>query len=196
MKNFHRYALASFIGAVMSLSMMSSAHAGKFDYNRYVKCLKTPLLHFDGTIAEAAEVTPELSTLYGLVVHAGLADALSGPGPLTVYAPVDDAFKKVPASLVELLKGDPEGLLTKVLTYHVSAGTRDPRISFYPKETNTLQGQTVFLDYENNKGPQVNQSNVLSCQGVRASNGVVWLIDSVLLPQFTEDLPNTDIVEQ
>lgn len=170
-------------GFILSLVMIAPAHAYNFNYNAYFKCKRTPLVHFDGTIAQAAAVTPELSTLYSLVGLAGLADALSAPGSLTVYAPVNKAFENIPPALVGLLTADPKGLLTKVLTYHVSKGLRDPRISFYPKETNTLQGQTVFLDYENELGPQVNQSNA-SCQGVRTSNGVVWLIDSVLLPQF------------
>jgi uncharacterized surface protein with fasciclin (FAS1) repeats len=102
-----------------------------------------------------------------------------------VYAPTNAAFDLVPQALVDLLKSDPQGLLTAVLTYHVSKGIQDPRKPLYPKETATLQpqGQTVFLDYDDGKGPQINQSTA-SCQGVRATNGVVWLIDSVLLPQF------------
>lgn len=77
------------------------------------------------------------------------------------------------------------GLLTALLTYHVSVGQGrhlDPRQVFTgAREVSTVQGQTVFF---NRRGsPQVNQSNV-SCQPVRTTNGTVWLIDSVLLPQF------------
>jgi uncharacterized surface protein with fasciclin (FAS1) repeats len=108
---------------------------------------------------------------------------LSGPEHLTVYAPTNAAFEKLPAELVDLLVADPAGLLTSVLTYHVSPGIRDPRRAFYPKETSTLQGQRVFLENQRGARPQVKQSNV-NCKGVKTNNGVVWLIDSVLLPQF------------
>jgi uncharacterized surface protein with fasciclin (FAS1) repeats len=147
------------------------------------KCRKEKLASFNGTIAQAAAQTPELSTLFSLVGAAGLGSALDGPGPLTVYAPVNSAFAKVPAGLVDLLTADPKGLLTTVLTYHVSEGLRDPRRSKNTREIKTLQGQTVFFNYAKGNTAQVNQSNV-NCQGVRTSNGVVWLIDSVLLPQF------------
>lgn len=170
---------------IASLSLLSySAQAGQFDYGAFYRCATTRLTHFNGTIAQAAAGTKELSTLYSLVGLAGLGGALSGPGPLTVYAPVNSAFAKIPAPLVNLLTSSPKGLLTKVLTYHVSPGIRDPRRYIYPTEVGTLQGQTVFLDYENKIGPQVNQSTLISCRGVRTTNGVVWLIDSVLLPQF------------
>jgi uncharacterized surface protein with fasciclin (FAS1) repeats len=161
------------------------AHAtGRFDFAKYRQCLRTPLVHFPGTIAQAAEQTEQLSTLFNLVVLAGLGDALSDPNAdLTVYAPTNQAFDALPPELVSLLVANPTTLLTAVLTYHVSPGTQDPRRSVYPREVRTLQGQTVFLDYENRQGPQINQSTT-SCQGVRTSNGIVWIIDSVLLPQF------------
>jgi uncharacterized surface protein with fasciclin (FAS1) repeats len=74
-------------------------------------------------------------------------------------------------------------ILTAVLTYHVSPGLKDPRRPLRPLEVKTLQGQTVFLDSGLGKRPQVNQSTA-KCQGVRTTNGIVWIIDSVLLPQF------------
>ncbi len=73
-------------------------------------------------------------------------------------------------------------VLPAVLTYHVSPGTVDPRRPLLP-EVPTLQGQTLFVEYEKRNGPQVDQSKA-SCTGVRTSNGTVWVIDSVLLPQF------------
>jgi uncharacterized surface protein with fasciclin (FAS1) repeats len=147
------------------------------------KCKKVKLASFNGTIAQAAAQTPDLSTLFSLVGSASLGSALDGSGPLTVYAPVNSAFAKLPKPLVDLLTADPKGLLTTVLTYHVSNGLRDPRRNKSPREVSTLQGQTVFFNYGKGNTAQVNQSNV-NCQGVRTSNGVVWLIDSVLLPQF------------
>jgi uncharacterized surface protein with fasciclin (FAS1) repeats len=147
----------------------------------FTKCLRTPLAHFEGTIVEAAVKTPALSTLVTAVQAADLVDALSGEGPLTVYAPTNDAFGKIPAVLLEALLADPE-LLASVLTYHVTSGEVDPRRSFIPQEVSTLQGQTVFFN-RGKDGSQVNQSNI-NCTGVQTTNGIVWIIDSVLLPQF------------
>ena len=73
-------------------------------------------------------------------------------------------------------------VLTAVLTYHVTPGEVDPRRVFIPRQVSTLQGQTVFFN-RSKDGPQVNQSNI-ACQGVQTTNGLVWIIDSVLQPQF------------
>jgi uncharacterized surface protein with fasciclin (FAS1) repeats len=165
--------------AVVATFAMAQAHAGKSG-GAFKSCVRTQPAEFPGTIVDAAVATPELSTLKDLVVRAGLADALSAPGNLTVYAPTNDAFAKIPGDLLAAIGNDNE-VLTAVLTYHVVNGSADPRRSPIPREVTTLQGQTVFLSYD--KGPQVNQSNA-NCQGVRTSNGTVWIIDSVLLPQF------------
>ncbi len=153
--------------------------------NAFAQCLRTQPVHFDGTIVDAALATPELSTLVFAVQAAGLVDALNGEGPLTVFAPTDDAFAAIPDEILNAIIADVD-LLTAVLTYHVidGAGRRmDPRrASFRARERNTLQGQSVFFNYSAG-GPQINQSTA-DCTAVRTTNGVVWLIDSVLLPQF------------
>lgn len=146
----------------------------------YAKCAATRPAEFDGTIVEAAVATPELSTLVSLVTAADLVDALNGPGPLTVYAPTNAAFAKIPADVLGAIGADTQ-VLTSVLTYHVSAGSKDPRRPRSPREISTLNGQSVFFDYDD--GPQINQSTA-SCKAVKTSNGIVWIIDSVLLPQF------------
>jgi uncharacterized surface protein with fasciclin (FAS1) repeats len=152
----------------------------------YLQCLSTAPAHFNGTILDAVVQTcaakGQLCTLRDLVVAADLGGALSGPGPLTVYAPTDEAFAKIPADILTAIGGD-NAILTAVLTYHVSPGLKDPRRPLRPVEVKTLQEQTVFLDSGLGKRPQVNQSNA-KCQGVRTTNGIVWIIDSVLLPQF------------
>lgn len=73
-----------------------------------------------------------------------------------------------------------EGLLTAVLTYHVTPGTNDPRSFVPPVRRNTLLGQKVFYSYDGG-APRVNNAAV-DCSGVKTSNGIVWLIGSVLLP--------------
>lgn len=165
--------------SVLALNAAPAVAAGR---SGFVTCLKTPAVQVDGTIVDAAVATPELSTLVFALQTAGLVDALQGEGPFTVYAPTNDAFDKIPGVILDPILAD-GNLLTAVLTYHVSPSEHlDPRRTFIPREISTLNGQTVFFN-RGPDGPQVNQSNV-NCQGVRTSNGDVWLIDSVLLPQF------------
>lgn len=149
-------------------------------YKNYAQCLKTRPVKFDGTIVDAAIATPELSILTDLVVQAGLADALSQPGNLTVFAPTDEAFLAIPDEVRMAIVDDPD-VLAGVLTYHVVGGPVDPRRSVIIRKVPSLQGQSLFLSFD--KTPQINQSST-SCQAVRTSNGTVWIIDSVLLPQF------------
>jgi uncharacterized surface protein with fasciclin (FAS1) repeats len=157
----------------------------RFRYGAFVSCAFTPKVEFDGTIVEAALESPDLETLALAVQVAGLVDELSGEGPFTVYAPVDAAFELLPAELLDFLLANPDDLAA-VLALHVSPGQgdrRDPRRTYRPREIPTLLGQTVFYQ-RGSEGPQVNQSNV-QCQGVQTTNGTVWLIDSVMLPQYT-----------
>jgi uncharacterized surface protein with fasciclin (FAS1) repeats len=145
------------------------------------KCLRTAPVVFNGDIVAAAVATPSLSTLVALLQKANLVGALSGPGPFTVFAPTNDAFAKIPAAVLTPI-GSNVDLLTAVLTYHVSSEHADPRVPRNPDDVSTLQGQTLFL--QSPKGvPMINQSTT-SCQAVKTTNGTVWVIDSVLLPQF------------
>ena len=136
-----------------------------------------------GTIVDVAVSDPTFSTLVAAVQAADPAvlETLTSAGPYTVFAPTNDAFAKVPAPLLNLIGSD-INLLTSVLTYHVSAGTADPRRSLIPSQVKTLQGQTLYVGYDAD-GASVNQSNAV-CKGVKTTNGTVWLINSVLLPQF------------
>lgn len=147
----------------------------------FAECRQAQAVDFPGTIVDAAVATPALSTLTSLVVAAGLADALSAPGNLTVFAPTNAAFAKIPPAVLGAIGGDP-ALLTAVLTYHVVPGKLDPRLPV-TRERPTLQGQSLFVGYDRGTGPAVNQS-VADCTAVRTTNGTVWVIDSVLLPQF------------
>lgn len=174
---------AAIAGLVVAAGMLAApaAHAADVSLSSYLKCRHTQLTEFPGTIVDAAVATPELSTLVSLVQAANLAGPLSGKGPLTVFAPTNAAFAKVPAPLLNVIGGD-VSLLTAVLTYHVSAGTADPRRNLIPTQVKTLQGQTLYVGYDAD-GASVNQSTA-ACKGVKTTNGTVWLIDSVLLPQF------------
>jgi uncharacterized surface protein with fasciclin (FAS1) repeats len=171
-----RHSLALAVAAA-ALSAPMSAFASP----SFADCRKTQAVDFPGTIVDAAVATPALSTLKDLVVAAGLADALSAPGNLTVFAPTNDAFAKIPAGVLGAIGSD-LAVLTAVLTYHVVPGKVDPR---HPvtRELTTLQGQSLFAGYDRGTGAAVNQS-VADCTAVRTTNGTVWVIDSVLLPQF------------
>jgi uncharacterized surface protein with fasciclin (FAS1) repeats len=174
--SFRRVAVAAGL-AVAAMSVPLAAAAAP----NFGQCRSTVPVDFPGTIVDAAIATPALSTLTSLVVAAGLADALSAPGDLTVYAPTNDAFAKIPAPVLGAIGGD-INVLTAVLTYHVVNGPADPR-RIPIAAASTLQGQSVFLRYRKGAGPTINQS-VTGCQAVRATNGTIWIVDSVLLPQF------------
>ncbi|MCU0967414.1 MAG: fasciclin domain-containing protein [Rubrivivax sp.] len=176
MFTLNRFARACTVAATLTAAAMSAAAAPAPG-----ECRRAQAIQFEGTIVDAAIATPALSTLTSLVVAAGLADALSQPGNLTVYAPTDDAFAKIPPAVLGAIGGD-IAVLTAVLTYHVVPGSDDPRRAV-KREVATLQGQTLLTGFERGTGASVNQS-VADCTAVRTSNGTVWIIDSVLLPQF------------
>jgi len=167
-------------------------HYNHKDVRAFFECAWTPAVHFDGTITDAVVATaggenPEFTTLLTAVLAAGLEGVLAGEGPFTVYAPTDAAFAAVPGPLLDLLLSDPQGLLTSVLAYHVvtekSKRTDPRRVYRNANEVETFNGQSVFLS--RNQDPMVNSSSA-ACTPVKTSNGVIYVIDSVLLPQFLQ----------
>jgi uncharacterized surface protein with fasciclin (FAS1) repeats len=133
-----------------------------------------------GTIVAVAAATPSLSTLVAAVQAAGLASTLDGAGPFTVFAPTNDAFAKLPAGVVDkLLLPCNKDALTKILTYHV-VPAKVLAADIKPGTVATVEGQNVTLAASNNV-VTVNGANVTTAD-VAASNGVVHVIDGVLLP--------------
>ena len=129
-------------------------------------------------IVETAIAAGSFNTLVAAVQAAGLAETLSGPGPFTVFAPTDDAFAKLPAGTVESLLGDKEKLAS-ILTYHVVAGKVMAADVAGLTSATTVQGGTLKIDTSN--GVKVNDANVVTAD-VEADNGVIHVIDTVLLP--------------
>lgn len=130
-------------------------------------------------IVETAVKAGSFKTLVTAVQAAGLAQTLSSPGPFTVFAPTDEAFARLPAGTVENLLKD-KAKLTAVLTYHVVAG-RHPAADVMTKSTlPTVQGQSIRIDARN--GVKVNDANVIA-PDVLADNGIIHVIDHVILPQ-------------
>lgn len=145
------------------------------------ECNSVALVNFDGTVVDAALATPELSTLVDAVSAAGLVDTLATAENITVYAPTNAAFDAIPSGITSEILAD-QDVLTAVLTYHVTPTRTDPRRFATPVQRDTLLGQKVYFSRADRE-PRVNNA-VVNCEGVRTSNGVVWLINSVLIPQF------------
>ena len=135
------------------------------------------------TVAETAAARPDLSTLTRLMNEAGLADALKGPGPYTVFAPTDEAFKKLPAGTVEnLLKPENKAQLAKVLTYHVVPGrVMASDVSGKKTTAKTVEGSAVAIDAS--AGAVKVDNATVSMADVNASNGVIHVIDTVIMPK-------------
>lgn len=142
----------------------------------------------DQNLVELVAGDPDLSTLASLVEAAGLADTLSNEGPFTVFAPTDAAFAKLPAGTIEALLGDIP-TLTSILTYHVVAGEVPASAVVNAAAAATVQGDKVYIDVID--GEVILNGNVkVIITDIRASNGIIHVIDAVLLPPMSgmEDL--------
>ncbi len=182
-KNLFKIALASAVLA--STATISHAHNHGHSHHG-MAAPKT-------NIVEAAVATPDLSTLVTAVKAAGLVDTLASPGPFTVFAPTNAAFGKLPAGTVEtLVKPENKGTLTTVLTYHVVAGTFDSKaIAAAIKSGNgkatltTVQGQKLTASMYGDKlivTDAKGGKSTVALADLRQKNGVVHVIDSVLMP--------------
>lgn len=131
-------------------------------------------------IVGTAEAAGQFKTLLAAVKAAGLANALKGEGPLTVFAPTDEAFAALPdGTVADLLRPENRDRLAAILKYHVVAG----EIYLGGQRTKTLQGSQ--LDIRPNGSFRVDEANVLLAD-IRATNGVVHVVDRVLLPTLSE----------
>jgi uncharacterized surface protein with fasciclin (FAS1) repeats len=129
-------------------------------------------------IVDTAVAAGSFKTLVAAVTAAGLVDTLKGAGPFTVFAPTDEAFAKLPAGTVDaLLKDIPK--LKKILTYHVVSGKVLAADVVKLKSAKTVEGSEVKIDASN--GVKINDSTVTTAD-VIADNGVIHIIDAVLLP--------------
>lgn len=129
-------------------------------------------------IVETAIDAGNFKTLVAAVQAAGLVETLSGEGPFTVFAPTDEAFAKLPAGTVEGLLADKEKL-TKVLTYHVASGKVMSGEVVNMNEVTSLEGGNLKVNSSN--GVMINDSHVVTAD-IECTNGVIHVIDSVLLP--------------
>jgi uncharacterized surface protein with fasciclin (FAS1) repeats len=134
-------------------------------------------------IVDTAVKAGQFNTLAAALKAAGLVDTLKGPGPFTVFAPTDEAFKKLPAGTVEsLLKPENKDKLVGILTYHVVAGkVMSSALAGKVTDAKTVQGQSVKVDAT--KGSVMVDNAKVVTADIAADNGVIHVIDAVILPK-------------
>ena len=132
-------------------------------------------------IVQTAVASPQHKTLVAALKAASYVDALSNAGPFTVFAPTDDAFAKLPAGTVEdLVKPENLSKLQNILEYHVYVGVIRESMVNGSMNLNEVNGQNVKLSKEGDK-LKVNGNDIVAT--VNTSNGIIYVIDNVLLPQ-------------
>ncbi len=151
-------------------------------------------MYANKTIAANASAAPNLTTLVAAVKAAGLVDTLNSAGPFTVFAPTNDAFAKLPAGTVDTLtQPENKDQLTKILTYHVVPGTYDSKklIKEIKKahgslQLKTVQGEMLTFSLDDTHMIKITDtkggSAMVTTPDVYQSNGVVHVIDTVLMP--------------
>ena len=160
------------MAATLALSLFNVAHAGHHEGGHS---------NMGPSIVELAAGNDDLSTLVAAVKAAGLVGVLSGDGPYTVFAPTNAAFAKLPEGTVEsLLKPENKDQLTAILTYHVVSGKVKAADVVKLDSAKTVEGSSVTIS-ATDAGVKVDAANVIMTD-IAASNGVVHVIDSVLLP--------------
>ena len=149
--------------------------------NGVIHVIDTVLMPVSDNLPTVADKAGKFKTLLAAVKAAGLVETLSGTGPFTVFAPTDEAFAKLPAATItDLLKPENKATLAGILTYHVVPGRVYSEAAVAAKSAKTVQGGTVAIK-ANDKGAFVNDSKIIATD-VDASNGVIHIIDTVLMP--------------
>jgi len=161
--------MRTFTTALLTLTLATSAFAGDAAHKR-------------ANIVETAVAAGSFKTLAAALEAADLIGVLENDGPFTVFAPTDAAFAKLPAGTVEmLLKPENKAKLRSILTYHVVAGSYPAAKVVKLTSAKTVNGQTVSID-AGKSGVKVAGATVVQTD-IQTSNGVIHVIDSVLLPK-------------
>ena len=137
-------------------------------------------------IIQNAVNSKDHTTLVAAVKAAGLVDTLSGPGPFTVFAPTNAAFSKLPAGTVDtLVKPENKATLTKILTYHVVPGKLEASDLTDGKKLKTVEGEELTVKHADGKIWIIDakgDQSMVSISNVHQSNGVIHVVDTVLMP--------------
>jgi len=145
-------------------------------------------------IVDTAVAAGSFKTLAAALKAAGLVETLKGKGPFTVFAPTDEAFAKLPKGTVQsLLKPGNKEKLTAILTYHVAAGRLAAADVVKLSKATTLNGQQVDIRLQNG-GVRLDNAKVIKTD-IFCSNGVIHVIDAVIIPRAADQAPPKDIVD-
>ena len=137
--------------------------------------------HKTDDIVEVAVKAGIFNTLVAAVKAADLVSAVKGDGPFTVFAPNDEAFNKLPSGTIEsLLKKENKEKLRSILLYHVLSGKVEAESAVKLSSAKTLQGDALKLSFDG-KTLKINDANVIKAN-IKATNGVIHVIDKVLIP--------------
>lgn len=179
---------AKFLGTLSGASLaVSTTNGAKVDnaviVTTDIQCSNGVIHVIDAVVMpkdliETAVSAGQFTTLAKALGEAGLIETLKGDGPFTVFAPTDDAFAKLPKGTLESLLAD-KAKLTSILTYHVVAGRVNAADVSKVTSAKTVQGQSVAVDAKS--GVKINSANVVIAD-IGATNGVIHVIDQVLLP--------------
>lgn len=151
----------------------------------HASCENLEPVRVHGTIVDVAVGNPAFSTLVTTLSATNLVTTLQGKGPFTVFAPTNAAFGEIPAPVLNYLLAN-TAVLKSVLLYHVAAGAKHIDCEDEAQVIGTIQGEKVFARasvHGESATLSVNNSTVI-LRPIRADNGIIYVIDSVLLPQF------------
>jgi uncharacterized surface protein with fasciclin (FAS1) repeats len=179
---------AKYLGTLNGASLaVSTANGAKVDkaaiITTDIQCSNGVIHVIDAVVMpkdliETAVSAGQFTTLAKALEAAGLVETLKGDGPFTVFAPTDEAFAKLPKGTLESLLAD-KAKLTSILTYHVVAGRVNAADVSKVTSAKTVQGQSVAVDAKS--GVKINSANVVVAD-IGATNGIIHVIDQVLLP--------------
>ena len=174
-------AIASKAAGLGFAAMSLAAHAGE-----HTTMVGGAAMYPSKNIVQNAMNSKDHTTLVAAVKAAGLVDTLEGPGPFTVFAPTNAAFGKLPAGTVDnLVKPENKATLTKILTYHVVAGNLAASDLTDGKKLKTVEGEELTVKKADGKIWIIDakgDQSMVSISNVHQSNGVIHVVDTVLLP--------------
>ena len=171
---------ALLVASVLAISAFALAACGSSNDETTSSATTSAPATASETIVAAAAATPDLSTLVSALKAADLVSTLEGKGPFTVFAPTNQAFSDIQPTVDKLLEPANKDELTKVLTYHVVPGTYTSADLKDGQKLKTVEGQDLTVSIKGGT-VKVNDATVEKAD-IETSNGVVHIIDGVLVP--------------